>query len=138
MGHDRTRDNLRLELRRQGIGVTVIEPGAIATAIWGEGEESLAEFGPHHPARKVYAAEIDGLNKAATQAATAAIAPERAADAILRALTAQRAPARVPVGQGPKIAAPLKHWLPTIWFDFFLMRQFDIANLPLLLLRAVI
>jgi NAD(P)-dependent dehydrogenase (short-subunit alcohol dehydrogenase family) len=125
-------DSLRLELRRQGIGVSVIEPGAIATAIWGKGEASLAEIGPNHPARKLYAAEIDGLNKAATQAAAAAIPPEKAADAILRALTAQRAPARVLVGQDAKIAALLKRWLPTTWFDFLLMRQFDIANLPLL------
>lgn len=125
-------DSLRLELRRQGIGVSVIEPGAIATAIWGKAEASLAEIGPNHPARKLYGPEIDGLNKAATQAAAAAIPPERAADAILRALTAQRAPARVLVGQDAKIAALLKRWLPTTWFDFLLMRQFDIANLPVL------
>ena len=30
-------DALRLELRRQGIGVTVVEPGAVATEIWGKG-----------------------------------------------------------------------------------------------------
>jgi NAD(P)-dependent dehydrogenase (short-subunit alcohol dehydrogenase family) len=125
-------DSLRLELRRQGIGVSVIEPGAIATAIWGKAEASLAEFGPNHPARKLYAAEIDGLNKAAAQAAAAAIPPERAADAILRALTARRAPARVLVGQDAKIAALLKRWLPTTWFDFLLMRQLGMANLPVL------
>jgi NAD(P)-dependent dehydrogenase (short-subunit alcohol dehydrogenase family) len=123
-------DSLRLELRRQGIGVSVIEPGAIATAIWSKGEASLAEFGPSHPARKLYAAEIDGLNKTATQAVAAAIPAERAADAILRALTARRAPARVLVGQDAKIAAFLKRWLPTAWFDFLLMRQFNIAHLP--------
>lgn len=125
-------DSLRLELRRQGIGVSVIEPGAIATAIWGKGEASLAEFGPNHPAHQLYAAEIDGLHKAATQAAAAAIPPERAADAVLRALTAHRAPARVLVGQDARIAAFLKRWLPTRWFDFLVMRQFHIANLPML------
>jgi NAD(P)-dependent dehydrogenase (short-subunit alcohol dehydrogenase family) len=125
-------DSLRLELRRQGIGVSVIEPGAIATAIWGKGEASLAEIGPDHPARKLYGAEIDGVHKAAIQAVAAAIPAERAAEAILRALTAQRAPARVLVGQDAKIAALLKRWLPTTWFEFLLMRQFDIANLPVL------
>lgn len=125
-------DSLRIELRRQGIGVSVIEPGAIATAIWEKGESALAQIGPDHPARKLYGAEIDGLRKAANQAAATAIPAERAADAILRALTAERAPARVLVGPDAKIAALLKRLLPTTWFDFLLMRQFDIANLPVL------
>jgi NAD(P)-dependent dehydrogenase (short-subunit alcohol dehydrogenase family) len=125
-------DSLRLELRRQGIGVSVIEPGAIATPIWQKGEATLAEFGPNHPARKLYAEEIEGLGKTANQVAAAAIPPERAAEAIFGALTAQRAPARVLVGQDAKIAALLKRWLPTKWFDFLLMRQFHIANLPML------
>lgn len=125
-------DSLRLELRRQGIGVSVIEPGAIATPIWRKGEVSLAEFGPNHPARKLYGEEIEGLRKTANQVAAAAIPPERAAEAIFGALTAQRAPARVLVGQDAKIAALLKRWLPTQWFDFLLMRQFHIANLPVL------
>jgi NAD(P)-dependent dehydrogenase (short-subunit alcohol dehydrogenase family) len=125
-------DSLRLELRRQGIGVSVIEPGAIATPIWRKGEASIAEFGPNHPARKLYAAEIDGLRKTATEVAAAAIPPERAAEAIFCALTSQRAPARVLVGPDARIAALLKRWLPTKWFDFLLMRQFHIANLPML------
>jgi len=125
-------DSLRLELRRQGIGVSVIEPGAIATPIWRKGEASLAEFGLNHPARKLYAGEIDGLRKTASQVAAAAISPEKAAEAIFGALTAQRAPARVLIGQDARIAALLKRWLPTEWFDFLLMRQFHIANLPML------
>jgi NAD(P)-dependent dehydrogenase (short-subunit alcohol dehydrogenase family) len=125
-------DSLRLELRRQGIGVSVIEPGAIATPIWRKGEASLAEFGPNHPARKLYGAEIDGLRKTATEVAASAIPPERAAEAIFDALTAQPAPARVLVGPDARIAALLKRWLPIKWFDFFLMRQFHIANLPML------
>jgi NAD(P)-dependent dehydrogenase (short-subunit alcohol dehydrogenase family) len=125
-------DSLRLELRRQGIGVSVIEPGAIATPIWRKGEVSLAEFGPNHPARKLYAGEIEGLRKTANQVASAAIPPERAAEVIFHALTAQLAPARVLIGQDARIAALLKRWLPTKWFDFLLMRQFHISNLPML------
>jgi NAD(P)-dependent dehydrogenase (short-subunit alcohol dehydrogenase family) len=125
-------DSLRLELRRQGIGVSVIEPGAIATPIWRKGEASLAEFGPNHPARKLYAGEIDGLRKTAAEVAAAAIPAARAANAIWRALTAGHAPARVLVGQDARIAALLKRWLPTKWFDFLLMRQFHIAKLPML------
>jgi len=125
-------DSLRLELRRQGIGVSIIEPGAIATPIWSKGEASLAEIGPNHPARKFYGAEIDGIRKAAARAAATAIPPGRAADAILRALIARRAPARVLVGPDAKVGALLKRWLPTEWLDFLLMRQFHLANLPIL------
>jgi NAD(P)-dependent dehydrogenase (short-subunit alcohol dehydrogenase family) len=46
-------DSLRLELRRQGIGVTVIEPGAISTEIWGKGDISAEQFDPQHPARRL-------------------------------------------------------------------------------------
>ncbi|MBV8350831.1 MAG: hypothetical protein JOZ21_00970 [Verrucomicrobia bacterium] len=112
--------------------MSVLEPGAIATAIWEKGAAALAEIGPDHPARKLYGGELEGISKAANRAAAAAIPAERAADAILRALTAQRAPARVLIGPDAKIAALLKRWLPTTWFDCLLMRQFDIAHLPVL------
>jgi NAD(P)-dependent dehydrogenase (short-subunit alcohol dehydrogenase family) len=125
-------ESLRLELRRQGIGVSVIEPGPVATAIWAKGEASLANFGPDHPARKLYGGEIDALAKAAPEAAATAIPAERAADAILRALTAPRSPARVLVGQDAKMAALLKRWLPTTWSEFLVMRRFGIAELPML------
>jgi NAD(P)-dependent dehydrogenase (short-subunit alcohol dehydrogenase family) len=55
-------DSLRIELRRQSIGVTVLEPGAIATAIWKKGDDSATMFGPGHPAREFYGPEIDGLS----------------------------------------------------------------------------
>jgi NAD(P)-dependent dehydrogenase (short-subunit alcohol dehydrogenase family) len=54
-------DSLRLELRRQGIGVTVIEPGAVATDIWAKSDTSASEFTPDHPARKLYEPELYGL-----------------------------------------------------------------------------
>lgn len=60
-------ESLRMELSRQGIGVTIIEPGAIATAIWGKGEVSASEFGLDHPARALYGSEIDGLTKLAAR-----------------------------------------------------------------------
>ncbi len=123
-------DSLRLELRRQGIGVTVIEPGAIATEMWAKGDASAEEFGPHHPARKLYDAEINGLAQAAKRTSGRAIPAAKAAADILRALTAARAPARVLVGADAKIMAFLRSWLPLSWFDAILLREFQIAGLP--------
>lgn len=123
-------DGLRLELRRQGIGVTVIEPGAIATEMWAKGDTSAEEFGPNHPARKLYDAEINGLVVAAKKTAARAIPAAKAADDIFRALTAARAPARVLVGTDAKIMALLRSWLPLSWFDAILLREFQLAGLP--------
>jgi len=123
-------DSLRLELRRQGIGVTVIEPGAIATDLWAKGDASAQEFGPNHPARKLYEPEINGLVEASKQTRGRAIPASKAADDIFRALTASRAPARVLVGTDAKITALLRSWLPLSWFDAILLRTFQINGLP--------
>jgi NAD(P)-dependent dehydrogenase (short-subunit alcohol dehydrogenase family) len=56
-------DSLRLELKRQGIGITVLEPGAIATSIWNKGDQDALTFTPDHPVRKLYNPELEGLTK---------------------------------------------------------------------------
>jgi len=121
-------DSLRLELRPQGIGVTVIEPGAIATDIWSKGQDSAADYTPDHPARKLYSREIEGLIALAQKAASNAIPAEKAAEEVVRTITAARAPARVLIGQDAKIAARLKSLLPTSVFDNILAKQFGIPK----------
>jgi short-subunit dehydrogenase len=120
-------ESLRMELHGQGIGVTVIEPGAIATAIWGKGEVSAGEFGPDHPARALYGREIDGLTKLAARTAAGAISADKAADALVRALIARKPPAKVLVGRDAVLGAMLKKWLPASWFEAILRREFGIA-----------
>lgn len=123
-------DSLRLELRRQGIGVTVVEPGAIATAIWGKGAGSANDFGPDHPARKFYGPEMDGLTRLASRAAASAIPADRAADAIARALYARRAPGRLLIGRDAKLFAFVQRMLPTRLLDAILLRAYGVAKLP--------
>jgi NAD(P)-dependent dehydrogenase (short-subunit alcohol dehydrogenase family) len=121
-------DSLRLELRRQGIGVTVIEPGAVATDIWAKGDTSASEFTPDHPARKLYEPEINGLIALARKSASNALPAERAADDVVRTILAHRAPTRVLVGTDAKIMARLKSLLPTRVFDNILAREFGIPK----------
>jgi NAD(P)-dependent dehydrogenase (short-subunit alcohol dehydrogenase family) len=121
-------DSLRLELRRQGIGVTVIEPGAFASDIWAKGDDSAKEFTPDHPARKLYEAELNGLLALATKTARNAPPVERAADEIVRTILATGAPGRSLVGTDAKIAARLKALLPTSVFDNILAKQFGIPK----------
>jgi NAD(P)-dependent dehydrogenase (short-subunit alcohol dehydrogenase family) len=121
-------DSLRLELRRQGIGVTVIEPGAVATDIWAKGDATAEEFTPDHPARKLYEPELNGLLALARKTARNARPVEPAAEDIVRAILASRAPARVLVGTDAKIMARLKALLPTAVFDNILAREFGIPK----------
>ncbi len=123
-------DSLRLELHRQGIGVTVLEPGAVATAIWAKGDQAAVAFVADHPARPIYGPEIEGLASLARKTAAGAIPPEKVADIVLQALTKRRAPARVLAGSDARIAAFLRKWLPLSWFDALLRKQFDIADPP--------
>ncbi len=119
--------SLRMELHDQGIGVTVLEPGAIATAIWAKGETNTKEFGPTHPARTHYTKAIDGISKASTKAASNAIPVDVAAAALLRSLLAKHAPAHVLVGPDAKIGALLRRFLPYSWFEAILRRQFGLT-----------
>lgn len=121
-------DSLRLELRRQGIGVTVIEPGAVATDIWVKGESAGREFTGDHPARRHYGVELDGLAALAAKTARNAPSAEYAAAEIVKALTRKRAPARVLVGRDAKIMARIKHLAPASLFEGMLAREFGIPK----------
>jgi short-subunit dehydrogenase len=121
-------DSLRLELRRQGIGVTVIEPGAVATDIWAKGDASASEFTSDHPARKLYGPEIDGLAALARKTASQAMPANRAAQEVVQSLLARRAPAKVLIGTDAKIMARLKQLLPTSVFDNILAKEFGITQ----------
>ncbi len=121
-------DSLRLELRRQGIGVTVIEPGAVATDIWAKGDASAEEFTPDHPARKLYEPELNGLLALARKTARNAMPAERAAQDVVNSVLTKRAPARVLIGTDAKIMARLKALLPTGVFDNILAKEFGIAE----------
>jgi NAD(P)-dependent dehydrogenase (short-subunit alcohol dehydrogenase family) len=121
-------DSLRLELRRQGIGVTVIEPGAVATDIWAKGDVSAEEFTPDHPARDLYEPELNGLLVLARKTASNAMPAERAAQDLVSTILAKRAPARVLIGTDAKIMARLKSLLPTSVFDNILAKEFGIPK----------
>jgi NAD(P)-dependent dehydrogenase (short-subunit alcohol dehydrogenase family) len=123
-------DALRLELSRQGIGVTVVEPGAVATEIWAKGDDSAAQFHSDHPARTLYGPEIDGIVAASKRIAAKAISADEAARPIVRSILSRKPPARLLVGNDAKLMAALRGWLPLAWFDQLLKREFGIAGLP--------
>ena len=93
-------DALRVELRPWGIGVTVIEPGSIDTAIWRDVQDTVTavedEMSPEHKA--LYGKQTQQMRKLTKVIQGNTTKPEKVADAVAKALTADRAPARRMVG----------------------------------------
>jgi NAD(P)-dependent dehydrogenase (short-subunit alcohol dehydrogenase family) len=121
-------DALRIELAPDGVGVTLIEPGAIRTPIWRRGEENTraveAGMGAEVSAR--YLARLERVKAMALEAERKGLEPSVCARAIERALTARRAPARVILGADARIGAWAKRLLPSGVFDAVLRRAFGV------------
>ena len=98
-------DALRLELRPFGVSVSVIEPGDVRTPIWRRSSAAslqlLDRMTPEERAQ--YEAMTRAMIVAAQRAERHALAPERVAAAIERALYARRPKARYLVGAGARL-----------------------------------
>jgi NAD(P)-dependent dehydrogenase (short-subunit alcohol dehydrogenase family) len=106
-------DSLRIELRPLGVGVSIVEPGSIATPIWRKGAEradALREgFDPERAA--AYAPAVARFREVALSRGPGA-EPDAVARAVEHALTADRPKARYLVGRDAHIRAWIER-LPT-------------------------
>jgi NAD(P)-dependent dehydrogenase (short-subunit alcohol dehydrogenase family) len=114
----------RMELAPWDIEVSLVEPGAIATAIWDKTRSYADTLLPQLPPRahELYG---DGLRAALAAVETqsrAAIPPDAVARAIHDALTAPRPKARYLVGTDAKIQALLVRFLPDRLRDALIVR----------------
>lgn len=102
-------DAARVELAPHGVGVVLVEPGSIATEIWGKGNASafevLARMTPEQGER--YAKQIAGVFKVAQTVEKNAIPAAKVADAVARALTARKPKPHVVVGTDARVQAIL-------------------------------
>jgi len=110
-------DALRMELRRQGIYVCLVEPGSIDTPIWGKGETNPKKFGPDHPARQLYGKELDGILAVSRKCAKNALPAEKAAQVVANCLTKRRPRTRYLIGPDAYAGAWAKRLLPTPLLD---------------------
>lgn len=105
-------DALRVELAPWGLAVVLVEPGPVATPIWGKGEALVAEdragIGDDSP----YAPWIGQIRAAFRRNARRGIAPEAVAEVIARALEVPRPRARYPIGRNRVAVALIARLAP--------------------------
>jgi NAD(P)-dependent dehydrogenase (short-subunit alcohol dehydrogenase family) len=95
-------DSLRVELAPDGIEVSIVEPGTIATAIWTK-PQPLADG-----VSERYRPRLERFRRVAAARSAKAVPAERVAEAVEHALTAQRPKTRYVVGRDAKIRAAIE------------------------------
>ncbi|WP_204081331.1 SDR family oxidoreductase [Mycobacterium riyadhense] len=125
-------DVLRLELGQLGVGVSVIEPGFVATDMRGKLERdtddvirSLPEEGRSRYARQL-AATAEAISTHAAQGST----PDVIADVVVHVLTSKKPRTRYPAGAGAKRMLLLRRVLSDRQFDRIIRRMSGLPNAP--------
>jgi NAD(P)-dependent dehydrogenase (short-subunit alcohol dehydrogenase family) len=123
-GLEAVSDSLRREVAGLGVRVVVVEPGAIATPIWGKGLESADEIAARGTPEVVarYARLAEKIRKVAESNARDGLPPSAVAEVIGEALTADRPRVRYLVGREAKARARLARLLPDRVFDAMVAR----------------
>jgi NAD(P)-dependent dehydrogenase (short-subunit alcohol dehydrogenase family) len=123
-------DALRIELRRWGIQVAVIEPGKTDTPIW---QKSLAAADAlaadaTSEAINLYQADLAALRTATQQLAASAKSMDGVVRAVMHALTARRPRARYRVGLEVELLLRLIKWVPDRLWDRILQRAMGLPR----------
>jgi NAD(P)-dependent dehydrogenase (short-subunit alcohol dehydrogenase family) len=118
-------ESLRSELRPWGISVSVVEPGAVKTAIWDKGRQQFDRLERALPeeARTRYARHIAALRKGIETQDRQGVSPDKVAAAVERALFSSRPKTRYLVGVDARAQALLVRWLPD-WPREAIIRRF--------------
>ena len=94
-------DSLRVELAPDGIHVSIVEPGTIATPIWSKPQENVDALPPE--ALERYGPRIESFRNLAGERAAKAAPAENVAAAVEHALTAEKPKTRYLVGRDAKL-----------------------------------
>jgi NAD(P)-dependent dehydrogenase (short-subunit alcohol dehydrogenase family) len=122
-------DSLRVELLPWGIGVSILEPGSVATPIWDKATVQSAELTERLPERalRLYGRALARVGPVIEQQQRSGIPPRRVADAVTHALTASRPRTRYLIGRDAMISARVRRLLPDRAWDRVVTR---VTGLP--------
>lgn len=125
-------DSLRLELKPWGIHVSLIEPGAIDTPIWGKGLSLAGDVASEMPsdAQDRYAPYIEAARRTGERAGRRGIPPAQVAEAIAHAVRSPRPKARYLVGRDARVRALAMRLLPGRVIDRFTWRGMRMPRPP--------
>jgi NAD(P)-dependent dehydrogenase (short-subunit alcohol dehydrogenase family) len=117
-------DSLRRELRASGIEVSIVEPGGIATPIWDRGLATADSLRTHLPpeGEQTYGNALEAVRKAAEDTGRSGLPPQKVADVVEHALTADRPRTRYLVGRDAKLRAAMARVIPDRIFDRMIAR----------------
>ena len=121
-------DSLRGEMRAFGVEVSIIEPGSIATPIWGKGESQAERLRDAMTPEqlKIYGDTVEKFADVARETGEEGEPPIEVAKAIEHALTADKPKTRYLIGRRAKIQAVLKRVLPDRMLDRLIAKQLGI------------
>jgi len=117
-------DALRVELRRWGIAVSIVEPGNVKTPIWEKSQDAaerlLHEWTPE--AHQLYGADIEGVRAASARMAETGMPVQRVVDAVVHALRSRHPRARYAVCTDTWLSIQMFKFLPVRLHDWLLRR----------------
>ncbi len=120
-------DTWRLELKRQGIAVVLIEPGMVVTPIWqksSDGARALAhQWAPEILQR--YPFFLSQTDEVAQIARKNGVSPARVAGVVLHALQTKRPRAHYRIGSEARLLLSVEK-LPTRLRDWLIARRFSL------------
>lgn len=118
-------DTLRIELRRWGISVSIIEPVSVQTPIWGkarsEAERVLDGMTPE--AEALYGDDMRAMREASVRLGKEGMPVERVVRAVVHALVAWRPKTHYPIGGLTRLAFFAFRFLPAGVRDWCIRRN---------------
>ena len=120
-------DSLRPELQTFGIGVSIVEPGAVATAIWDKALKEIDDFKRSAVPEllELYADLIASVRDETAKAAVRALPADVVAKSVEHAITSSRPKSRYVVGSDAQFWLML-NLLPDRWKDKLILRGMKI------------
>jgi NAD(P)-dependent dehydrogenase (short-subunit alcohol dehydrogenase family) len=121
-------DALRMELRRWGVAVSIIEPGPIATPIWDKSRHVAMHIRDSLPAtfQALYGDMLARFRQIMSNAARGAVPVDVVVEVVEEALTVLVPKARYPVGHHARLSIFLNRFYSDRMRDRFLLRDLSL------------